>query len=253
MPMKGAKNMKRITELELNIPTNYCFHLDKLNEITNGVNEGELVIIAARPGCGKTSLMLQLAAHLQIMDKTEFYSLEMTSTELLLRCKKLFRIDKLNNLWISDKSNLKLKEIEKSDAKFIFIDYFDFIDENVKTITKQLKRIAKKNKCVIFLACQLNRTAQEKEPTLAMLRNTGSIEQDADQVWFITKNRIKVAKNRKYKTGDVYIKFNNMYFNEDTKKYWTIRWIKDNYQRILDSDDIEEIEHLKDMINELND
>lgn len=243
--------MIKITELNLNIPKNYNLYLPKLNDITNGVNEGELVIIAARPGCGKTSLMVHLSAYLQLIDKTEFYSLEMTNSELLLRFKKLFKINKLTNLWVSDKSNIKLKDIEKSDAKFIFIDYFDFIDENVKIITRQLKRIAKKNKCVIFLACQLNRIAENKEPTLAMLRNTGNIEQDADQVWFITKGRIIVAKNRKYKTGTVYVIFNNLSFSENTEIYKKIQWIQDNYEKILNSDDIEMLKDFKEYIDEL--
>ncbi|MCQ2737029.1 MAG: DnaB helicase C-terminal domain-containing protein [archaeon] len=90
--------MIKITELNLNIPKNYNLYLPKLNDITNGVNEGELVIIAARPGCGKTSLMVHLSAYLQLIDKTEFYSLEMTNSELLLRFKKLFKINKLTNL-----------------------------------------------------------------------------------------------------------------------------------------------------------
>lgn len=119
----------------------------------------------------------------------------------------------------------KLKNRGKVDV--VIIDYIQLIrnrnkfgsrEQEVADITRTLKLLTTELDIPILGLCQLNRNATKQEPTLADLRESGSIEQDADNVWFLYQEQeqdanvvdvtLKVAKQRAGEVGKVYLKFN---------------------------------------------
>ena len=127
----------------------------------------------------------------------------------------------------------KLKN--KKDLSLLIIDYIQLVknkgkfnnrEQEVADITRTLKLLSLELNIAIVGLCQVNRNASKNEPTLADLRESGSIEQDADNVLFLYKENentegtleditLKVAKQRAGETGKVYLKFNkrNSEFN----------------------------------------
>ena len=119
----------------------------------------------------------------------------------------------------------KLKNKGKVDL--VIIDYIQLIrnkgkfnlrEQEVADITITLKLLTKELDIPILGLCQLNRNATKQEPTLADFRESGSIEQDADNVWFLYQEQeqdanvvdvtLKIAKQRAGEVGKVYLKFN---------------------------------------------
>ena len=120
----------------------------------------------------------------------------------------------------------KLKN--KKDLSLLIIDYIQLVknkgkfnnrEQEVADITRTLKLLSLELNIAIVGLCQVNRNASKNEPTLADLRESGSIEQDADNVLFLYKENentegtleditLKVAKQRAGETGKVYLKFN---------------------------------------------
>ncbi len=106
--------------------------------------------------------------------------------------------------FLSDKPNMELVELcssarqmQRQGAKIIFIDYIGLIEtsegekvyEKQGYISKELKGLARKLGIPVVVTCQVGRSAEGKEPNLAELRGSGSIEQDADVVMFIHSDR----------------------------------------------------------------
>jgi len=195
-----------------------------------GLRNGELIIMAARPSMGKSSLMVQIALNLQAQNyPTAIYSYEMSKDQLMHKilankCEvdsecitngTLNRTDyekikafKRNQtpIYISDKTisidalfNQCLKL--KGKIRCLFVDYLQLItvssdvvrsmgmnrEQQVGYISKTLKRIAKEVNIPVIALAQLSRTAateSSKIPELHHLRESGSIEQDADVVLF---------------------------------------------------------------------
>lgn len=211
------KNYKEINKNNTNRYFTINHVIPQINEITNGINDYETIVVAARPGCGKTSLLLNVALSCNIDGgKTLFFSCEMRAEELCSRLgntltasnetrfnEELFLIDDSNNISVSHIE----KTIKKLKPSVVFIDYIQLLSGNIKENSKQLKMIARKYRVPIFIAAQLNRQAANKEPELYMIKDCGGIEQDADEVWFIMEDWIKVAKNRKGPTGKLPIIF----------------------------------------------
>lgn len=202
-----------------------------LNSMTyGGLGGGNLVILAARPSVGKTTIAMQLAQHSsRIGKKTAFYSLEMGGKELVQRLilgtglvtpTEIFshNIDWQNfdkalgmavndKLIINDKSRtldeicLKITlECQRNNCDIAFIDYLGLIPQRNKRIslaqhlgecTARLKGVAKENNIPIVLLCQLNRESAKdgRSPQLYDLRDSGSIEQDADIVLMLERPR----------------------------------------------------------------
>ena len=119
----------------------------------------------------------------------------------------------------------KLKN--KNQLDLVIIDYIQLIKNNKKLpsreqevadITRTLKLLSLELDIPIIGLCQLNRNATKAEPTLADLRESGSIEQDADNVWFLYQEKedesnvvdvtLKIAKQRAGEIGKVNLKFN---------------------------------------------
>lgn len=136
-------------------------------------------------------------------------------------------------LYIQDTPNMKLMDLRaqarrmklKNDVQIIFIDYIGLIEyedqslerfNQVSQISRSLKQLARELDIPIICLCQVNRQAEGIEPKLSDLRDSGSIEQDADQVILLHRDKMKenredrnavqetkliMAKNRNGETG----------------------------------------------------
>lgn len=217
------------------------------------VEKGDFVVIGARPSVGKTALALNIAHAIAKKYRTAFFSLETTRSKLIARyLANVLNLDftKVKNRALTDEEKEKIftdfaktkgvnllfddtSEISaqaicsravREGAEVIFIDYLGLIDkpdkrrsdyENVSAISKYLHIFAQKHKVLIIALCQLNReAASAKSPTLAHLRDSGQIEQDADVVMLLHKPKendsmreLNVVKNKEGETGVVALDF----------------------------------------------
>ncbi len=148
-------------------------------------------------------------------------------------------------LYTVDTPNMKLidlravarRMVKNQGVKIIFIDYIGLIStedptapvfEQVSLISKSLKALARELNIPIVALCQVARDAEGQEPNLAQLRGSGSIEQDADVVMFLHRDRLKdevvaqdakiiLAKQRNGATGDIEIMFLPAYSKFENK------------------------------------
>lgn len=134
-------------------------------------------------------------------------------------------ITKAFNIQQIEKTIRKLKN--KNELDLVIIDYIQLIknqgkfssrEQQVADISRTLKLLTLELNIPIIALCQLNRNATKAEPSLADLRESGSIEQDADNVFFLYEEKeqdaqiidivLKIAKQRNGEIGKVYLKFN---------------------------------------------
>jgi len=221
--------------------------LEDLDSLTGGVLG--LSLFAARPGGGKTALIMQIALYVaEHSGRVCFLSLEMSAEELAQRvlcaeAKVPGERVRDSRTTIGDQVAIRSAAVKvgrlpldihrphpptfdrirrivraQKDAKLIVIDYFSLIDtpgratrrEELSDISRQLKLLSEERKVPIALLVQLNREAETGALQLSHLRDTGSLEQDADQVVFIERDvndptlaTLKVKKNRHGRMGDV--------------------------------------------------
>ena len=213
------------------LPTGF----QELDKMTTGFHDDELIIIAARPGVGKTSFALNVAQFVGIhTDKTvAMFSLEMSGEQLVQRMlaseglinsqhlrtgqldeqewkKLIVASGSLANtsIYIDDTPGIKMSEIraksrrlakEKGNLGLIVIDYLQLIEgprsesrqQEVSAISRQLKKLAKELHVPVIALSQLSRSVeqrQDKRPVLSDIRESGSIEQDADIVSFLYRD-----------------------------------------------------------------
>ena len=207
----------------------------KLDRVTSGWQNSDLVIVAARPGMGKTAFALSMARNIAISHEKAigFFSLEMSSEQLVSRliaseaelsASKLRRGDlkdyemvqlheKIKQLsdaqiYIDDTPALTVFElrakarrlVKNHNVEIIIIDYLQLMsaggnagnrEQEISTISRSLKGIAKELKIPVIALSQVNRGVESrtgtgsKRPMLSDLRESGAIEQDADIVTFI--------------------------------------------------------------------
>jgi replicative DNA helicase len=220
---------------------------------------GELVIIAARPGQGKTALAMQIAQRVATRGQVVFVSLEMRDRELIRRSlsalsgvnsKKLrearvteLEFDQLRGarmeltglpleICAPNRATMqqivgmaKYRKAMGGGVRMLFVDYIGLIRAGtgergmerhlqVGEFTAGLKSLGKELGCPVVALAQLNRDAQNKPPTLANLRESGSIEQDADIVLLIhhpsdePRAHLMIAKHRHGKACIVRIPWN---------------------------------------------
>ncbi len=201
---------------------------EKLNLMTGGgLPYGELVILAARPGVGKTAMAVDFA--LANMGHVMFISLEMSYNQLANRImsnkyqldsyaikrrnevaitKIIHNLYLLNDIIIDDTAGqslpdirMKVKSAKRSkQINLVIIDYLGLMlthtdgnrNEQISAITRGLKLMAKEMNICILCLSQLNRQFSQRsspEPILSDLRDSGSIEQDAADVLFIHRNK----------------------------------------------------------------
>lgn len=246
----------------IGIPTG--FH--DLNELTNGFQDSELIILAARPAMGKTSLAMNFVEHAAVDEKHPvlFCSLEMSNMELgeRLLCSragvnlKLARkgrmphddtqrmvsaVDELGSspIFIDDTPGQTMLRIAgtarrikiKHGLRMIVIDYLQLIEsedkvasrqEQISQISRRLKMLARDLKVPVIALSQLNRAAEAREghrPRMSDLRESGSIEQDADVVMLLHRDDaytpgerpneadLIIAKQRNGPVGEIKLTF----------------------------------------------
>lgn len=218
-----------------------------IDRITNGFQKGALILIAARPGCGKTSLGMNMINHAAVKcgKKCAIFSLEMSKEEIAARSicslayvdmgkalkgemndkewKAILNASKKlsdSNIYIDEgfsKTPMdilskcrKLKREKGLDV--LMIDYLQLMQgseknrenrtQEISEITRTLKMAARELEIPIILLSQLSRQSENRKdhrPMLSDLRESGSIEQDADMVLFIYRNDMynDVPENQK--------------------------------------------------------
>ena len=223
------------------IPTGF-YDLDKA---TSGLHAGEMIIIAARPGMGKTAFALNIAVNAAMSTKkaVAVFNLEMPAEQLVNRMRSAVgqvdsykirtgqmqhedwkRINEANsqlsetNIQIVDDASITASEIKakcrtlankEEGLGLVVIDYLQLVtsggkrpesrQQEVSDISRSLKTMAMELKVPVIALAQLSRNAEKREnnqPMLADLRESGSIEQDADMVLFINRNDYYKAKEK---------------------------------------------------------
>lgn len=235
----------------------------ELDEETGGFKPGELIIIAGRPGMGKTTFVINLIKKICYAGKkVAMFSLEMSEeslaskivsfeTNVLLKNILNHKLEKREwekislssnkfkkyNLLIDDSSyinpNIISERLEEAgEVDIIFVDYLQLLSSESTTgasrvievarITRDLRGIAKERGVPIVVVSQLSRANEsrmDKRPILSDLRESGSIEQDADKVIFLYRPgyysekedpnecELIIAKNRCGDTGTLNLKW----------------------------------------------
>ncbi|MEO5922996.1 MAG: replicative DNA helicase [Bryobacteraceae bacterium] len=212
----------------------------KFDEMTGGLNGGELIILAARPAMGKTALAMNIAQHVathpQMRKPVAVFSLEMSSASLLTRMlcsgarvdQHKFRAGFLNGderrklqvtlatltespLFMDDTPGVNLMDVHaklrrlksQHGLSLVVIDYLQLMssrgrsenrNQEVSAISRGLKLLAKDLDVPFLVLSQLSRAAETRPgdhtPQLSDLRDSGSIEQDADIVMFIYREEV---------------------------------------------------------------
>nr|WP_310616671.1 replicative DNA helicase [Pantoea cypripedii] len=255
----------------------------ELDDITGGLNDTDLIIIAARPGMGKTELALKISESIaqravtlgtqQVKRGVLIFSMEMqgeqvverqlanasnVSVSLLRKANRITDEDwgrisngigQLANLdvWVVDATNLSIDQMRAVATRhksrypglsLIMADYLGLIrkptaernDLAIGEITRGLKTMAMELHTPVICLSQLSRDVEKrpnKRPVNADLRDSGSIEQDADGIWFIYRDgaynpdspaahlaEIIIGKNRHGPNGVVYQEFRNGHFTD---------------------------------------
>lgn len=209
----------------IGVPTGFI----ELDKLTNGLHPGQLVIVAARPALGKSTLGLDIcrAASIKHGLASVIFSLEMSRNEIVMRllsaeaqvplhhmragtmsdadwtklASKMGTVSE-SPLFIDDSPNMTLMEIrakcrrlkQRHDLRLVVVDYLQLMtsgkrvesrQQEVSEFSRSLKLLAKELEVPVIAISQLNRGAEQrtdKRPLLADLRESGSLEQDADVV-----------------------------------------------------------------------
>jgi len=260
-----------------------------LDNLLAGLQKSDLIILAARPSVGKTSLALDIARQAAIKNKigVGIFSLEMSKEQLIDRmlCAQAnvnlwkMRTGNLSDknedndftkiadamgilsessIYIDDSPNISVMEIRAKTRRIqaekglglIVIDYLQLMEgrgkysdnrvQEISEISRGLKGIARELNIPVLALAQLSRAAEQQSgpaiPKLSHLRDSGSIEQDADVVMFIYrkaadrayniqdlpmderyKAEIHIAKHRNGPTGQV-----DLFFSEETASFKNI-------------------------------
>jgi replicative DNA helicase len=244
------------------VPTGF----DDVDELLSGLQPGNLIIIAARPGVGKSSLVTNIARNVAIKGHpVAMFSLEMSRFEIGMRllCGEakvpwdkvrsgrvatedwtriveaaedlheapLFIVDSGNVTIVDIRAKARRMKTSRTGLGLIIVDYLQLMSgghqrlesrqQEVADISRSLKLLAKELEIPVLAVSQLNRnpeTRADKRPQLSDLRESGSLEQDADIVMFIhrddsddpsTKGKadLIVAKHRNGPTATIPLTF----------------------------------------------
>lgn len=236
-----------------------------LDNMLTGLNKSDLILLAARPGMGKTSFALNIAVNVakKYKDKeVALFNLEMSADQLVGRIlsseaqvpSHTLRTGKLStehwvqlaacadilsrtNIYLDDTPGITVAEIKAKSRRLrnlglIVIDYLQLMEsgsnnenrvQEISKITRGLKIMAKELMVPVIVLSQLNRSVESRtdhKPMLSDLRESGSIEQDADSVMFLSREGYynpecerpyvsvcSLAKNRHGSTGDIELRW----------------------------------------------
>ncbi len=223
-----------------------------LDNLTNGLHGGQMIIIAARPAIGKSTLALDIcrAASIDAGITSVIFSLEMGRTELTMRLLaaesgiELNRLRKGNlddqhwikiagtqsriseaPLFVDDSPNMSLMEIrakcrrlkQRHNLGLVVVDYLQLMSSGKKVESRQqevsefsraLKLLAKELEVPVIAVAQLNRgpeMRQDKKPMMADLRESGSLEQDADLVMLLHREDVYDADSQRAGEADIIV------------------------------------------------
>jgi replicative DNA helicase len=230
--IKELEKMKDSPHDLTGVPTGFA----ELDRMTSGFQKSNLIIIAARPGMGKTAFVLSLARNMGVDYKrgVAIFSLEMSSIELVNRLlsiesqipgqvirdgkldksqweQLMSKITRLNQapIYIDDTPQLSVFELrakarrlkQQYNISILVIDYLQLMrsdqsnnkngtrEQEISYISRSLKALAKELEIPVIALSQLSRDVEKrtnsKKPVLSDLRESGSIEQDADMVMFL--------------------------------------------------------------------
>ena len=215
------------------VPTGFY----EFDELTQGLHGGQMIVVAARPAVGKSTLALDFARSAAIKHNmtTVFFSLEMGKNEIAMRLlsaeatialqdlrkgtirdeqwsKIAATVGRLNEapFYIDDSPNMSMMEIrakcrrlkQKHDLKLVVLDYLQLMSsgkrvesrqQEVAEFSRALKLLAKELEVPVIALSQLNRGSEQrtdKKPQVSDLRESGSIEQDADMVILLHREDI---------------------------------------------------------------
>lgn len=243
-----------------------------LDELTSGLHPGQMVIVAARPSCGKSTMALDWARSAAIKNQmtTVFFSLEMGRTEIVTRLlsaearvplhhmltgsmtdedwnRLARRMGEVSEapLFIDDSPGLTMPAIrakcrrlkQRNDLRLVVVDYMQLMNggsryegnrqQEVSEISRSMKLLAKELEVPVVALSQLNRGPEQRadrKPLLSDLRESGSLEQDADVVLLLHREDlyekesprageadIIVAKHRNGPTGTITVAFQGHY------------------------------------------
>jgi replicative DNA helicase len=250
-----------------------------LDRMTAGLHPSDLIIVAARPGLGKTSLCLNIAEHVAIRLKRSVgvFSLEMSKEQLVKRllCSES-RIDahRINTgylnkedwnrlsrasgdlsdtrFFIDDSASITVPELRSKARRLslehgldlVIVDYLQLMSgssqryenrtQEISQVSRGLKGIAKELGVPVIAVSQLSRaiesrTGEHRRPQLSDLRESGSIEQDADMVMFIYREdmvnpteennglaELIIGKQRNGPTGTIQLAFSRQFTRFDS-------------------------------------
>lgn len=272
-----AESFDRLDELHKSgegmrgVPTGY----EDLDNALAGMQASNLLILAARPGVGKTSFALNIAQNVALKSKRPvgFFSLEMSKEELVDRLLVAqadidawkLKTGKLNDddftklsdamgelaeapLFIDDTPALSILEMRtkarrlqvENGLDFIIVDYLQLARsrrlenrvQEVSEISQGLKNLARELKIPVLAISQLSRAVETrggKKPQLSDLRESGSIEQDADVVMFLWREdddnyenfMLDIAKHRNGRLGSIPLSFKGdriKFYGRETKR-----------------------------------
>ncbi|MFA6133303.1 MAG: replicative DNA helicase [Phycisphaerae bacterium] len=223
------KTFESLQENDGQMVTGLASGYTPLDEMTSGFQAGDMIILAARPSMGKTSLLLNLAENMAVLDKAPvaIFSLEMSKEQLaqrLLASHARYDLRQMRRgmisaedwtrlqlaagdleqapMYIDDSPLLTILQLRAKarrlaaahQVKCIFLDYLQLMtysgradsrQEQITEISRGIKALARELKIPIICAAQLNRGPTDRpthRPRMSDLRESGSIEQDADVV-----------------------------------------------------------------------
>jgi replicative DNA helicase len=266
-----AESFERLDELQRSgsdlrgVPTGF----NDLDRVMAGMQKSNLIILAARPGMGKTALALNITQYIGVTAKKKigFFSLEMSREELVDRLLvgqadidawrlKTGRLDqqdflKLSDamgvladaqIFIDDTPGMSIYEMRTKARRLmsehqidlLVVDYLQLAQgrskdnrvQEVAEISQGLKNIARELRVPVLALAQLSRAVEsrgEKVPQLSDLRESGSIEQDADVVMFLYRKdedvresvNLKIAKHRNGALADI-----DLFFRGDRVRFY---------------------------------
>jgi replicative DNA helicase len=217
---------------EGNLVTGLGTSFQQLDELTSGFQNGDMVILAARPSMGKTSILLNMAEHMALADKlpVAVFSLEMSKEQVsqrMLASHARFNLRQMRRgmispenwhnlqlaadnlqqspIFIDDSALLTILQLrakarrlkQRYDIRCVFVDYLQLMtyigrassrQEQITEISRGIKALARELNVPVVTAAQLNRGPADRpghRPRMSDLRESGSLEQDADLVMLL--------------------------------------------------------------------
>lgn len=278
---KETKGLQRINEIilqtfdrldEINSRPEYEYSgiptgIKDLDRVIMGLNKTDLILLAARPGMGKTSFAINIAQHVSVIKekKVAFFSLEMSKEQLVSRMlsaegkipSQTLRMGKLSDnewirlieagdilskskIYIDDTPGISIPEMKAKlrrlgGTDLVIIDYLQLMSsarridnrvQEISEITRSLKILAKELDVPVITLSQLSRASEQRtdhKPVLSDLRDSGSIEQDADIVLFLYREgyyNSDVSENEDKNSGECIVAKNRHGETRSVALHW---------------------------------